>query len=239
MIPIMQYGCIPSSEIFSRKNIQADVAAVVTEIIQNVRNRGDEALLEYSLKFDKARLDSLAVTQAEIDEAFASVAPRFLSVLEKAAENIRAYHQKQARVGFESQSPDGIVTGQKILPIAQVGVYVPGGTASYPSTVLMDTIPAVIAGCKRIVMVTPPNPQGKIAPVILAAAKIAGVDRMSCRIIRIFMSTFSFLDRYFLYVLQRLYEMFETATPFVAASTKRFHRQNEHQSSLRHLPSDK
>ncbi len=178
MIPIMQYGCIPSSEIFSRKNIQADVAAVVTEIIQNVRNRGDEALLEYSLKFDKARLDSLAVTQAEIDEAFASVAPRFLSVLEKAAENIRAYHQKQARVGFESQSPDGIVTGQKILPIAQVGVYVPGGTASYPSTVLMDTIPAVIAGCKRIVMVTPPNPQGKIAPVILAAAKIAGVHEI-------------------------------------------------------------
>ena len=178
MIRIMQYGCLPNSEIFARDTKAADVASVVTDIIENVRNRGDEALLEYTLKFDKAQLTCLAVSQEEIEEAFASVEPKFLEILEKAAANIRAYHQKQARVGFESKSPDGIVTGQKILPIAQVGVYVPGGTASYPSTVLMDTIPAVIAGCKRIVMVTPPNAQGKIAPVILAAAKIAGVHEI-------------------------------------------------------------
>ena len=111
-------------------------------------------------------------------EAVAAVEPKFLEVLEKAARNIRAFHEKQLRQGFEAVSPDGIITGQKITPIEKVGVYVPGGTASYPSTVLMDTIPAVIAGCSRIVMVSPPNREGKIAPVILAAAKIAGVTEI-------------------------------------------------------------
>ena len=178
MIRIMKYGQIPDSEIFARDEKAANVAPVVTDIIANVRARGDAALLEYCRKFDKAELDSLAVTEAEIDEAFAAVAPEFLAVLRKAAENIRAFHKMQVRQGFQTESPDGIITGQKITPIQKVGVYVPGGTASYPSTVLMDTIPASIAGCERIVMVSPPNPQGKIAPVILAAAKIAGVQEI-------------------------------------------------------------
>ncbi len=178
MIRIMAYGEIPNSEIFAREESVADVSGAVAEIIQNVRSRGDEALLEYCRKFDKAELTALAVTPEELEEAYASVEPRFLQVLEKAAANIRAFHEKQLRAGFESESPDGIVTGQKILPIAQVGVYVPGGTASYPSTVLMDTIPAVIAGCRRVVMVSPPNKDGKIPGVILAAAKIAGVTEI-------------------------------------------------------------
>ena len=178
MIRIMKYGAMPDSEIFARDGKAADVAGIVTDIIANVRARGDEALLEYCRKFDKAELSSLAVTEAEIDEAFASVAPEFLAVLRKAAENIRAFHKMQVRQGFQTESPDGIITGQKITPIQKVGVYVPGGTASYPSTVLMDTIPAVIAGCERIVMVSPPNAEGKIAPVILAAAKIAGVQEI-------------------------------------------------------------
>ena len=178
MIRIMKYGALPDSEIFARDGKAADVAGIVTDIIANVRARGDEALLEYCRKFDKAELSSLAVTEEEIDEAFASVAPEFLAVLRKAAENIRAFHKMQVRQGFQTESPDGIITGQKITPIQKVGVYVPGGTASYPSTVLMDTIPAVIAGCERIVMVSPPNAEGKIAPVILAAAKIAGVQEI-------------------------------------------------------------
>ena len=178
MIRIMKFGEIPDSEIFARDEKGMDVSAIVTDIIADVRSRGDAALFDYCRRFDKAELTSLAVTQEELDEAIAAVEPKFLEILEKAARNIRAFHEKQLRQGFESKSPDGIITGQKITPIEKVGVYVPGGTASYPSTVLMDTIPAVIAGCSRIVMVSPPNQEGKIAPVILAAAKIAGVTEI-------------------------------------------------------------
>ncbi len=178
MIRIMKFGEIPDSEIFARDEKGMDVSAIVTDIIADVRSRGDAALFDYCRRFDKAELTSLAVTQEELDEAIAAVEPKFLEILEKAARNIRAFHEKQLRQGFESKSPDGIITGQKITPIEKVGVYVPGGTASYPSTVLMDTIPAVIAGCSRIVMVSPPNQEGKIAPVILAAAKIAGVTEV-------------------------------------------------------------
>ena len=178
MIRILKFGEIPDSEIFARDEKSADVSGIVADIIGDVRSRGDEALFDYCGRFDKAELSCLAVTQQELEEAFASVEPKFLEILEKAARNIRAFHEKQLRKGFESKSPDGIITGQKITPIEKVGVYVPGGTASYPSTVLMDTIPAVIAGCKRIVMVSPPNAEGKIAPVILAAAKIAGVTEI-------------------------------------------------------------
>ena len=178
MIRILQYGAIPEAEIFARGAEAADVSATVSGILADVKARGDAALLEYCRKFDKAELTSLAVTARELEEAVSAVEPKFLEVLEKAARNIRAFHEKQLRQGFETVSPDGIITGQKITPIEKVGVYVPGGTASYPSTVLMDTIPAVIAGCSRIVMVTPPNREGKIAPVILAAAKIAGVTEI-------------------------------------------------------------
>ena len=178
MIKIMKYGQVPNSEIFARVSPTVNVEAVVAEILANVRENGDRAVLEYNLKFDKAKLDSLLVSQEEIDEAFASVKPRFLSILERAAENIRAFHSKQVRNSFVIADRPGIVLGQKVTPIEKVGVYVPGGTAAYPSTVLMDTIPAKIAGCGKIVMVTPPGKDGKINPVILAAAKIAGVDQI-------------------------------------------------------------
>ena len=178
MIKIMKYGQVPNSEIFARVEPAVNVEAVVEEIIANVRAGGDRAVLEYNLKFDKAELATLLVSDAEMEEAFAAVAPEFLSILEQAAENIRAFHSKQVRNSFVIADKPGIVLGQKVTPIEKVGVYVPGGTAAYPSTVLMDTIPAKIAGCPQICMVTPPGKDGKINPVILAAAKIAGVDKI-------------------------------------------------------------
>ena len=178
MIKIYNYGQVPNEEIFARENIAANVESVVTEIISTVATLGDKALYAYAAKFDKVNLTALEVTQAEIDEAFASVEPEFLNILREAAANIRAYHEKQVRNSFILNEKDGVVIGQKVTPIEKVGLYVPGGTAAYPSTVLMDSIPAKIAGCKEIVMVTPPAKDGKVNPVILAAAKIAGVDRI-------------------------------------------------------------
>ena len=178
MIKIYNYGQVPNEEIFARENISANVENVVTEIISTVANLGDKALYAYAAKFDKVTLTALEVTPAEIDEAFASVEPEFLDILREAAGNIRAYHEKQVRNSFILNEKDGVVIGQKVTPIEKVGLYVPGGTAAYPSTVLMDSIPAKIAGCKQIVMVTPPAKDGKVNPVILAAAKIAGVDRI-------------------------------------------------------------
>ncbi len=178
MIKIYNYGQVPNEEIFARENIAANVESVVTEIISTVATLGDKALYAYAAKFDKVNLTALEVTQAEIDEAFAAVEPEFLDILREAAANIRAYHEKQVRNSFILNEKDGVVIGQKVTPIEKVGLYVPGGTAAYPSTVLMDSIPAKIAGCKEIVMVTPPAKDGKVNPVILAAAKIAGVDRI-------------------------------------------------------------
>ena len=178
MIRILKYGQLPNSEIFARDTAIADVSGVVSQIIAAVRARGDAALFDYCRKFDGAQLSALQVSEAEIEEAFRAVAPEFRQILEQAAKNIRAFHEKQVRNSFLTDSGSGVITGQKITPIQRVGVYVPGGTASYPSTVLMDTIPAVIAGCEEIVMVSPPGRDGKIAPVILAAAKIAGVHRI-------------------------------------------------------------
>ena len=178
MIKIMNYGQVPNSEVFARVSPTVNVEAIVTDIIANVRANGDKAVLEYNRKFDGAELESLLVSQEEIEEAFSAVEPQFLSILEQAAENIRTFHSKQVRNSFVIADRPGIVLGQKVTPIEKVGVYVPGGTAAYPSTVLMDTIPAKIAGCPMIVMVTPPGKDGKINPVILAAAKIAGVDKI-------------------------------------------------------------
>ncbi len=178
MIKIYSYGEVSNDEIFARDNIASNVEGVVSDIISNVINRGDEAIFEYALKFDKAELKSLEVTADEIDEAFALVDDEFVEIIKEAAENIRAFHSKQVRNSFIINEKDGVVTGQKVTPIEKVGLYVPGGTAAYPSTVLMDSIPAKIAGCKEIVMVTPPSADGKVNPVILAAAKIAGVDRI-------------------------------------------------------------
>ncbi len=178
MIKIYKYGEVSNDEIFARENIASNVEEIVSEIIANVIKNKDKALFEYCEKFDKATLDCLEVSEAEIDEAFASVDEKFVEILKEAAENIRTFHKKQVREGFELREKDGVVTGQKIMPIERVGLYVPGGTAAYPSTVLMDSIPAKIAGCREIVMVTPPSKDGKVNPVILSAAKIAGVDRI-------------------------------------------------------------
>ena len=177
MIKMMKYGEVPSSEIFARGTAETDVSDIVADILAEVRQKGDAALLAYAKQFDKADLQALEVSEAEIDAAFQKVEPAFIAVLQQAAENIRAFHQRQVRNSFVITG-DGIVTGQKITPIAKVGLYVPGGTAAYPSTVLMDAIPAKIAGCKEICITTPALPDGSINPVILAAAKIAGVDRI-------------------------------------------------------------
>lgn len=176
MIKIYNYGEIAESEIFNRKFTLPDVAAAVSDIIENVKANGDGALFDYCERFDGVKLDSLAVTRDEIENAFAAVGEEFIAVLEKAAENIRTFHEKQRREGFVINRADGSFVGQKITPIERVGLYVPGGTAAYPSTVLMDAIPAKIAGVSRLFITTPPNRQGNIAPEILAAAKIAGVD---------------------------------------------------------------
>lgn len=178
MIKIYKYGEVENEEIFARENIPAGVEGTVTEIIENVKQNGDAALREYSAKFDKAVLDCFEVSEEEIKEAFESVSAEFAEILEEAAQNIRAFHEKQKRNSFIINDKDGVIIGQKVIPIEKVGLYVPGGTAAYPSTVLMDSIPAKIAGCGQIVMVSPPQPDGKINPVILTAAKIAGVDKI-------------------------------------------------------------
>ena len=178
MIKIYKYGEVPNSEIFARDNIASNVEGIVTDIIANVRANGDKALYEYSKKFDKVDLQSLEVSSEEIDEAFDLADKDFIEVIKEAAENIREFHKRQVKNSFIISAKDGIVTGQKVTPIERVGLYVPGGTAAYPSTVLMDSIPAKIAGCSQIVMVTPPSKDGKVNPNILTAAKIAGVDRI-------------------------------------------------------------
>ena len=178
MIKIFKYGEVPNSEVFARENISGDVEGIVSAIIADVIENKDSALVSYTEKFDKVRLEKLEVTAEEIEEAFASVDSEFVEIIKEAAENIREFHKRQVRNSFVISEKDGVVIGQKVIPIEKVGLYVPGGTAAYPSTVLMDSIPAKIAGCKEIVMVTPPTANGKVNPVILAAAKIAGVDRI-------------------------------------------------------------
>ncbi len=178
MIKIMKYSEVKNDEIFARVAPSVNVTDIVAEIIENVKKNGDKALFEYCKKFDKAELTSLLVTEEEIAEAMNLVEPKFIEILKKAAKNIRKFHEKQVRNSFIINDEDGIVIGQKIIPVDRAGLYVPGGTAAYPSTVLMDSIPAKIAGCKEVVIVTPPSADGKINPVILAAAKIAGVDKI-------------------------------------------------------------
>ena len=178
MIKIMKYGEVSPDEIFARVEPTVNVEGIVTEIITNVRRNGDKALFEYCEKFDKAKLTALQVSKAEIDEAVASIDPDFIRILEKAAANIRKFHQKQVRNSFIINDEDGILMGQKIIPVDRAGLYVPGGTAAYPSTVLMDSIPAKSAGVRELVMVTPPNAEGRVNPYILAAAYVAGVDKI-------------------------------------------------------------
>ena len=178
MIRILQYEKTGKEEIFARKTPTTDVREAVTEILRNVRERGDAALFEYAEKFDHAKMDRLLVTEKEMDEAVSQTEPAFLSVLNKAAENIRKFHQRQVRNSFIINDEDGILMGQKIIPVDRAGLYVPGGTAAYPSTVLMDVIPAKIAGVPEVIIATPPGKDGRIHPEILAAAKVAGADRI-------------------------------------------------------------
>ena len=178
MIKIYKYGEVSNDEVFARSEIKYDVEGAVSDIIANVRANGDAALREYSQRFDKVELGAIEVTREEIDAAYASVEPKFIDVIERAAKNIYAFHSRQVRNSFVINDVDGVLMGQKIIPIEKVGLYVPGGTAAYPSSVLMNCIPAKIAGCSEIVMVSPPTCNGEINPVILAAAKVAGVDRV-------------------------------------------------------------
>ena len=178
MIRILNYSELSADEIFDRTSPTVSVEDTVAEIIRHVREARDAALYEYGEKFDGVRLTSLTVTPEEIEEALTLVEPKFLTILEKAAQNIRRFHEKQVRNSFILNEENGVVIGQKIIPVDRAGLYVPGGTAAYPSTVLMDAIPAKIAGCREVVMVTPPGKDGKVNPVILAAAHVAGIDRI-------------------------------------------------------------
>ena len=178
MIRILKYGEVPNSEIFARAMPTANVADTVAEILRNVRERGDEALREYTERFDHARPESLTVTPEEMQEALENTDPDFIRILERAAANIRKFHSRQVRNSFIINDEDGILMGQKVIPVDRAGLYVPGGTAAYPSTVLMDVIPAKIAGVKEVIVTTPPGPDGKINPAILAAASVAGADRI-------------------------------------------------------------
>ena len=175
MIRIYEYGQVDPAEIFQRETPISRVEEPVAAILADVKRRGDEAVLDYTRRFDRCDISVLAVTEAELDEAFAAIEPEFLEVLKKAAANIREFHTAQVRQSLVLTPRSGVVLGQRITPIEKVGLYVPGGTAAYPSTVLMDAIPAKIAGCDKIVMATPPGADGKVNPAILAAAKIAGV----------------------------------------------------------------
>jgi len=178
MIRILRSGINSADEIFDRSIPTDDVSDVVRGIIEDVRLNGDRALLAYCEKFDKAKLDTLEVSEEEIAAAFEAVEPEFIETLRLAAENIRAFHSHQKRSSFVISEQAGVITGQKITPIEKVGLYVPGGTAAYPSTVLMDSIPAKIAGCSEMCITTPPSPDGSVNPAILAAARIAGADRI-------------------------------------------------------------
>ena len=178
MIDIFTYGETPDEVLFARKSSVTDVRDTVFEIIRDVAENGDRALFAYAKMFDRAELTSLEVTQEEIEEAVSSVDPDFLNVLLEASANIRNFHEKQVRNGFVLSEQNGVAVGQKMTPIERVGLYVPGGTAALPSTVLMTAIPAKLAGCPTIVMITPPQADGNVNPVILAAAKVAGVNRI-------------------------------------------------------------
>ena len=179
MIKIMNIENTEIKDILTRDiNLETGVEDIVSGVIENVKINGDSALFEYCEKFDGAKLSSLEVSKEEIDSAYEKEDKEFLATIELAKKNIHHFHSHQVRNNFVINDTDGVILGQKITPIEKVGIYVPGGTARYPSSVLMNAIPAKIAGVKEIVMVTPPDKDGSIPSYILAAAKIAGVDRV-------------------------------------------------------------
>lgn len=175
----------------SKENLLADLlkrdpnnygqyADTVQAIVDDVKARGDEALFEYTEKFDKVKVtkDTIRVTKEEIDKALKQVNPKLMEVMVKSMKNIRAFHEKQKQLSWFDTTPDGTILGQRVTPLDSVGLYVPGGKAAYPSSVLMNIIPAEVAGVNRIVMVTPPGKDGKVNPVTLAAAHIAGATEV-------------------------------------------------------------
>ena len=191
MIRILNYSEMTADEIFARSEPTADVADIVSGIIEDVRENGDEAIVRYAAKFDGIDPDGfeLELSEDEKEEALRSLKetdPGFTAVLRRSAANIVKFHSRQVRSSFIINDTPGVIIGQKVVPLERAGLYVPGGTAAYPSTVLMDSIPALIAGCREIIMVTPPDPDGKINPVIVAAAVVAqeAVSGKGC--IRIF-----------------------------------------------------
>lgn len=179
MIRIMYSSECTKEELLSRVKPESnEVDGAVSEIIASVRANGDKALFDYALRFDKARLESLEVGRDEIESALRAMDDGFIEILKAAKDNIWDFHLRQKRTGFCIDEKPGVVLGQRILPLGKVGIYVPGGTASYPSTVLMNAVPARIAGVGEIIMTTPPSPDGTVKKEILAAAHIAGVDRI-------------------------------------------------------------
>ncbi|MDL2293475.1 histidinol dehydrogenase [Ruminococcaceae bacterium OttesenSCG-928-D13] len=179
MIEIIDAGKVGLAELLQHREEQApDVSEAVKAILADVRARGDVAVREYTERFDGAKLDDMRVSASEIEAAVAQFEPSYIDILREAAGNIRRFHEKQLRQGFVMADRPGMVLGQKVTPLARVGVYVPGGTAAYPSTVLMDVVPAQVAGVDEIVMTTPPGPDGKVNPVILAAASVLGVEQI-------------------------------------------------------------
>ncbi|MBQ9544998.1 MAG: histidinol dehydrogenase [Clostridia bacterium] len=178
MIAVYTADKTSPEKILSRDERLTDVRDAVSQIIENVKKNGDAALKEYALRFDGASLDSLEVGEDEIEKAKDLAGKELCGIMEKAAENIKSFHRRQIRNGFIINEKNGVVLGQKIIPVEKAGIYVPGGTAAYPSTVLMDCIPAKLAGCGQVVMTTPPRKDGTVSPAVLAAARIAGVDRI-------------------------------------------------------------
>ncbi len=179
MIKLYDYKKMNPEDIFNRDLQQNDdIEAVVADIMADVRKRGDQALKEFSLKFDGCELEGIEVTSEEVAQAIDRTGEQYLQTLKFAAANIENYHKRQVRSDYVVTEREGVVLGQRVLPLKRVGIYVPGGTASYPSSVLMNAIPAKLAGVDQIIMVTPPDKEGKVADHILAAASVAGVDRI-------------------------------------------------------------
>lgn len=178
MIKILDFAEVTAEEVFARNEPTADVSDIVAAIIKDVRENGDEAVVRYAAKFDGIDPDGFVLELSDEEKSAAvrsldETDPGFTDVLRKAAANIAEFCSKQLRGGFTLEKESGKVTGQKVVPLERAGIYVPGGTAAYPSTVLMDTIPALTAGCREIIMTTPPNPDGSIEPAVIAAAVIA------------------------------------------------------------------
>ncbi len=160
------------------ENSDKDVVPVVSEIINNVREKGDKAVYDYTVKFDGKAPEKTEITREEIEELIKDCEPKFLEAITKAAENIKDFHARQVQQSWLTTKENGVIMGQRVRGLKRVGIYVPGGTAAYPSSVLMNAIPAKLAGVEEVIMVTPPCKDGKPNPNIMAAAKIAGVDRI-------------------------------------------------------------